>query len=109
MTNAFKGFAAAALLFAASQLPVHAEDAPAATTAPAATQAPGEAKPAVVQRPSIAPKATEAAPDVSSESAPRRQRRTARPYRRYAYWQPFPIYFPHVYHRRLVWNRVPWF
>jgi hypothetical protein len=103
----FRGFAAA-LLLAASCLPVHAEDAPAATTTPSAA-APSE-KPAVVPRPSIAPKATatDAAPATSSE-APRRHRRAAYRYRHYAYWQPFPIYFPHLYRHRIVWNRSPWF
>jgi hypothetical protein len=117
MTTAFKSFAAAAVLLAASQLPVHAEDAPAATTAPAATQgtnqgtaAPADnSKPALVPRPSIAPKTTEAAPEAAGDASQRRHRRTARHYRRYANWEPFPIYFPHVYHHRLVWNRMRWF
>jgi hypothetical protein len=108
--KSFKGFAAA-LLLAASCLPVHAEDAPAATTPPSAA-APSDAKPAAVPRPSIAPKATDeatdAAPATSSE-APRRHRRAGYRYRHYAYWQPFPIYFPHLYRHHIVWNRYPWF
>ena len=27
---------------------------------------------------------------------------------RTAYWEPFPIYWPHFYHRRIHWNRIPW-
>ena len=127
MKTRFKGFAAA-LLLAASQLPVHAEDKPAATAAPSAAAPadakPGDAKPAVVPRPSIAPKstgpkstepkstepkstdkATEAAPGTSREPAPRRHRRI----RRYASWQTFPIYLPHLSRHRIVWNRVHWF
>jgi hypothetical protein len=109
------GFAAAALLLATTSLPGHAEDAPAAGTPPAqaapAQTTPTDAKPAAVPRPSIAPKATEAAPsDATAEPAPRQHRRHARyHYRRYAYWEPFPIYFPHLYRSRIVWNRVPWF
>ena len=112
MKACFKALAAAAaVLLAASQLTAHAEDAPAATpTAPGATT-PNDAKPPVVTRPTIAPKATEAAtPDATAEPSPRRLRRYGHYHdRRYAHWQPFPIYFPHLYRHRIVWNRMPWF
>ena len=106
MMNFFKGFAAAAVLVAAVSLPAHAEDAPAATTAPP----PSESKPAPsdVARPALMPKA-DSAPDASTE-APRPRRRYARHhYRHYAYWEPFPVYFPHLYHSRIIWNRISWF
>ena len=95
----FRGFAAA-LLLAASCLPVHAEDAP------------GDAKPAVVPRPSIAPQATDRAKDATpaaTSDVPRRHRRAAYRYRHYAYWQPFPIYLPHLYRHHIVWSRHRWF
>jgi hypothetical protein len=109
MMNFFKGFAAAAVLVAAVGLPAHAEDAPAATTAPTEA-APSESKPAPsdVARPALVPKA-ESAPAASTE-APRPHRRYARHhYRHYAYWEPFPVYFPHLYHNRILWNRISWF
>ena len=58
--------------------------------------------------------AKNAEPAAKSVSDQRHRRYAHRHHRRYgyyrtAYWQPFPIYFPHVYHSRLVWNRVPWF
>ena len=29
---------------------------------------------------------------------------------RYAYWEPFPIYFPHLTrHHGIYWSRIPWF
>jgi hypothetical protein len=110
MTNNLKAIAAATLLLAALNVPCRAEDAPA--TPPAAAQAtPGDSKatPADVPRPSI--KSTDtAAPDAASEPAPRHRRHYAhRYYRYYAYREPFPIFFPHLYHNRIVWNRVSWF
>ena len=28
----------------------------------------------------------------------------------YAYWEPFPIYFPHLTrHHGIYWSRIPWF
>jgi len=30
-------------------------------------------------------------------------------YRRYAYWEPFPIYFPRIHRHHVYWNRIPWF
>jgi hypothetical protein len=108
---------AAAFLFTASSLAAKAEDAAPAPAAPAA--APTDTAPANVARPSIAPKTndTAAKPDASAkpqadaEPAPRRHRRYARRhYHRYAYWEPFPIYFPHLTHRHgIYWSRIPWF
>ena len=65
-------------------------------------------------RPSIAPKTAEpASPPAADELAPR-HRRYARHHRRYgiyrtAYWEPFQIYWPHLYHSRIHWNRISWF
>jgi hypothetical protein len=115
MKSRLTGVALAALLAISKSLPGHAEDAakPADTAAPAAT-APAASKadaPASVPRPSIAPKITEpASPPAATEAAPRRHRRYARHhYRRYAYWEPFPIYLPHFRHHRIIWGRIPWF
>jgi len=125
MKMQFRGIAVATLLTMGSTLAVHAEDAaaPKDTAAPAVTQT--EA-PASVPRPSIVPKTAEptntthpsvasksaepaAAPD-TTEPAPRRHRRYAyRHYRRYAYWEPFPVYLPHFHRHRIYWNRIPWF
>jgi len=104
------GLAFAAILLLGRTVPGHAENAaskPAATPAAARTPAPTEA-PASVPRPSIAPKTAEPAA-AAEEARPRRQRRTARHYRRYASWQPFPIYWPHYYRHRIHWNRISWF
>lgn len=104
------GVALAALLAIGASLPGHAEDTtkPADTAAPAATKADA---PASVARPSIAPRTAEpASPPAATEAAPRRHRRYARHhYRRYAYWEPFPIYLPHFRHHRISWGRIPWF
>jgi hypothetical protein len=109
----FTGLVVAALLIAGLTLPGYAEDA-AAPTAPAAAQK--EAAPASVPRPSLAPKTAEPA------SAPATTESDARPPRRYAhrrwhsygyyrtaYWEPFPIYWPHLYRSRIHWGRIPWF
>jgi hypothetical protein len=115
MKSHLTGFAVAALLVAGSILPGHAEDtaAPKEPVAPAATQT--EAPPPSVPRPSLAPKAAEpASPQATAEPAPPSQRRYAhRHIRRYgyyrtAYWEPFPIYWPHLYRHRIHWNRIPW-
>ncbi len=114
MKTQLTGLAVAALLVIGSTLPGYAEDAPApaAPAAPAATQT--EA-PASVARPSIVPKTTEpaSAPVADDQPAPR-HRRYARQHWRYgyyrtAYWEPFPIYWPHFYHSRIHWNRISWF
>jgi hypothetical protein len=110
MKTHFTGLAVAALLIIGPPLPGHAEDTTAAPTqTPAAT--PTEAPPPSVPRPSLAPKAAEpASPAADAQPAPRHHRGYAhRHWRRYAYWEPFPIYWPHVYHNRLHWNRIPWF
>jgi len=111
----FTGLAIAALLVIGPTLPGYAEDAgaPAVPAAPAAAQT--EAPPPSVPRPSLAPKAAEPAPlRAEAEPAPRLHRRYAyRHWRRYgyyrtAYWQPFPIYWPHLYRSRIHWSRIPW-
>jgi hypothetical protein len=110
MKRHFSAAVAAALLVTAASLAARAED---AAPAPAAT--PAEPAPSSVARPSIVPKAAEPKVDASvkpadAEPAPRRHRRYAhRHYRRYAYWEPFPIYFPHFSRHRIYWSRVPWF
>jgi hypothetical protein len=120
MKTQFTGIALAAMLTIGWSLPGYAEDAakPTDDTAPAAAAPKAEA-PASVPRPSIAPKAAEPAVAPNSaeqasppaaEPVPRRHRRHARHhYRRYAYWEPFPIYFPHFHRHRIYWNRIPWF
>jgi hypothetical protein len=109
MRKHFTRLAIATLLACATVVPGHAEDAsPPAQAAPAATQT---EPPASVPRPSIAPKSAEpAAAPVADDAAPRRNRRYAyRHYRHYAYWEPFPVYWPHFYRQRIYWNRIPWF
>jgi hypothetical protein len=113
MKSHFAGLAIAALLVVAPAFPGHAEDAatPATPAAPAA--APAEA-PASVPRPSLAPKTAEPAAPVADDPAPRRHRRYAHRYHghygyyRTGYWEPFPVYFPHLYRNRIHWSRVPW-
>jgi len=120
MKSYFTGLAVAALLVTGSVFPGYAEDAAAPAT-PAAT--PSEAPPQSVPRPSLAPKAAEpvtapaanktAEPNAKNVSDERpRHRRYARRHRygyyRTAYWQPFPIYWPHIYRSGLHWNRIPW-
>jgi hypothetical protein len=113
----FAGLAVAAVLLVVPAFSGYAQDAT-APAAPAASpaapaSAPAEPPPASVPRPSIVPKATEPASpqaDAGTEPAPRHPRRYAhRHYRHYAYWQPFPVYWPHLWHNRIVWNRMPWF
>ena len=110
MKSHFTGLAFAALLVAASALPGYAEDAAAPTAAPAAPAAgQTEAPPASVPRPSLAPKTAEpASTPVAAEPAPRQRRYAHRHWRRYAYWEPFPIYWPHFYRSRIHWSRIPW-
>jgi hypothetical protein len=121
MKTQFAGIAVAALLSIAWSLPGHAEDA----APPKDTATPAEA-PANVPRPSIVPKAAEpvgaprtsitpktaepAASPATADPAPRRHRRYAhRHYRRYAYWEPFPIYWPRIHRHHFSWSRIPWF
>ena len=110
MKTLFTGLAFAALLVIAPTLPGHADD----TTTPAAAQT--EAPPPSVPRPSLVPKTAEPTPaPADAAPSPRQQRRHAyRHTRRYgpyrtAYWEPFPIYWPHIYRGRIHWNRIPWF
>jgi hypothetical protein len=114
--------AATLMAVVATELSARADDAapgaPAATTAapPAATT---DAPPVNVPRPSILPKttdktagqSTEPMPPQASDDSARRPRRHYARHRhwRYAYWEPFPIYWPHIYHNRVYWNRIPWF
>lgn len=114
MKSHFTGLAVAALLVIGPTLPGHAEDA-APAKSPAAPAAQTEAPPPSVPRPSLAPKTAEpASPPAAADPAPRRHRRYAhRHWRRYgyyrtAYWEPFPIYWPHYYRHRIRWNRIPW-
>jgi hypothetical protein len=109
---------AAVLFVTAASLAAKAEDA-APTPAAPTTAAPSDSAPSSVARPSIAPKTndTAARPDASAkpqadaEPAPRRHHRYARQhYRRYAYWEPFPIFFPRfTRHHGVYWSRIPWF
>ena len=113
MNRQFKGIAVAALLSLGAPLPALAQDAK--TTDSSAPAAAKTEAPVNVPRPSIvpnaAPKTAEpAAAPATTESTPRRQRRYARHhYRRYAYWEPFPVYFPRVHRHRIYWNRISWF
>ena len=113
MKSYFAGLAIATLLVSGLTLPGYAEDA----VKPPAPQT--EAPPPSVPRPSLAPKTAEPAttpaatrttePDAKTIPDQRRHRRYAHRHdRRYAYWEPFPISWPHVYHNQIHWNRVPW-
>ena len=103
------GIAFAALL-ACAPVRGHAQDgaaAPANATSPAAR--PGD-RPADVPRPSIMPKTVEGTAPAQTEATPRKSRRYARKNnRRYAYWEPFPMYWPNYYLHHLNWRRVAWF
>ena len=108
MKHHFTGLAAAALLVIGSTFPSLAEDAAPIPPAPPAAQT--AAPPPSVPRPSIVPKTAEPA---AAEAAPP-PRRTAHRHRRgygnyrTAYWEPFPVYWPHLYRNRIHWNRIPW-
>ncbi len=111
LTGLFTNLAIAALLVASSTLPGFAQDATTQPAPAAQTASPPAASTEAVPRPSIVPKTAEPAAD--NETAPR-HRRYAHHYRRYgyyrtAYWEPFPVYWPHLYHNRIHWNRIPWF
>ena len=82
--------------------------APAKASAPAAGQSD---PPPSVPRPSILPKTAEpAAAPAATDATPRNKLRYARHhYRRYAYWEPFPVYWPNYYRHRLTLRRVAWF
>jgi hypothetical protein len=106
------GIAFAALL-AFAPVRASAEDAASpAAPANAATPAAGPSdRPGSVPRPSIVPKTTETMPaPAASETTVRKPRRYARKhYRHYAYWEPFPIYWPSYHRHNLAWRRVAWF
>jgi hypothetical protein len=123
MKTLLTGAAIAALLVFGSTLPGFAEEPPAPQTpaaqAPATATPPTaqtEAPPSTMPRPAIVPKAAEAAPPApaaNAEPAPPHRRYAHYRHRRYgyyrtAYWEPFPIYWPHFYHNRVHWNRIPW-
>ncbi|MEH2491860.1 hypothetical protein [Bradyrhizobium sp. AZCC 2230] len=111
-TQAF-GIAVATLFLTVSTLPSRADDTSTApSSAPAAAPAQAAQPPESVPRPAIVPKTAEpVAPQATTEPAPRAppRRYVHRHHRRYAYWQPFPVYWPHVYRSHIVWNRIPWF
>ena len=107
------GIAFAALLAFAPVRGSAAEEA-ANTRAPANAATPASGpndRPTSVPRPSIVPKTTESAPaPVASETTVRKPRRYARKhYRRYAYWEPFPVYWPNYHRHHLAWRRLAWF
>jgi hypothetical protein len=116
MKRHYSATVAAVFLLAASSLAARAED---AAQAPAASPAAPEPTPSSVARPSIVPKANDTAakpdssvkPQADVEPAPRRNRRYGyRHYGRYAYWEPFPIFFPHfTRHHGIYWSRMRWF
>jgi hypothetical protein len=106
------GIAFAALL-ACAPVRGFAEDAasPAApANAPTPTASPG-APPPSVPRPSIVPNSTvEGAAPAATDGSLRKPRRQARKNsRRYAYWEPFPVYWPSYHRHQLSWRRVAWF
>ena len=95
------GIAFAALL-AFAPVRGHAEG---AANAPANAATPTSDRPADAPRPSIVPKTAEGAPAPTTEPAMRKRRSAKKQLRRYAYWEPFPIYYRH----HLSWRRVAWF
>lgn len=105
------GIAFAALL-AFAPVRGSAEDAaspavPANTSSPAAS--PSD-PPASVPRPSFVPGAMEGSTPAATDATPQKPHRYARKhYRRYAYWEPFPVYLPSYDRRHLSWRRVAWF
>jgi hypothetical protein len=99
------GIAFAALLAFA---PVRGQ-AEGATNAPANAATPTSDRPANAPRPSILPKTAESAPAPATEPAVKRRRYAKKQLRRYAYWEPFPIYWPSYYRHHFSWRRVAWF
>jgi hypothetical protein len=103
--------AVAAILLLGPSLPGYAQDAAAPTSAVSQTAAP----PPSLPRPSIVPNSAESAsPPAAAEPAPRPRRQARRHWRHYAsyrtaYWEPFPVFWPHLYHNHIRWNRIPWF
>jgi hypothetical protein len=114
MKTQFAGIAIAAMLTFASSHAAYAEDAPTPKETAKDLAAPAVTTPDAptsVPRPSIVPKSAETTtPAAAAEPAPRRHRRYARHhYRRYAYWEPFPIYWPHIHRHHFYWSRISWF
>ena len=120
MKTSLTGLAVAALLVAGSPLPGFADDVatpqtPAAQAPAAPPAAQADAPSGAVPRPSIVPKTAEPGQpaDNAEPAAPRHRRHAHYRHHRYgyyrtAYWEPFPIYWPHFYHNRVHWNRIPW-
>jgi hypothetical protein len=105
------GIAFAALL-AFAPVRGNAEDTTnAAAPANAATPAAGPSdRPPSVPRPTIVPKISENATAPATETTSRKPRRYARKHlRRYAYWEPFPVYWPSYHRHHLTWRRLAWF
>jgi hypothetical protein len=112
---------AALMAMAAAEFSARADDtAPTTPAAPATTtatpSAATDAPPVNVPRPSIVPKSADKGtepitPQTSEDTTPRPRRHYVRRHhwRRYAYWEPFPIYWPHLYRNHIYWNRIPWF
>jgi hypothetical protein len=112
---------AALMAMAATEFSARADDtAPTTPAAPATTtatpSAATDAPPVNVPRPSIVPKSADkgtepTTPQTSEDTTPRPRRHYVRRHhwRRYAYWEPFPIYWPHLYRNHIYWNRIPWF
>ena len=105
------GIAFAALL-ACAPVRGFAQDA-ASPAAPANAASPAGSTgnpPASVPRPAIVPKTAEGAAPAATDAKPRKPRRYARKHhRRYAYWEPFPLYIPHLHRHHISWRRLAWF
>jgi len=81
---------------------------PAASAKPSSPASSPSEPPASVPRPSILKTTEDAVP--AAEDKPRKVRRTARKHhRRYAYWEPFPLYLPHIHSHHVSWRRLAWF
>jgi hypothetical protein len=104
------GIAFAALL-ACAPVRGFAEDAasPAAPANAASPAADPNGRPASVPRPSIVPKTVEGADPAVTETTRKPRRHARKHYRRYAYWEPFPIYWPSYHRHHLSWRRIAWF
>jgi hypothetical protein len=106
------GIAFAALLALAPVRGSAQDAASPAAPAKAATPAAGLSdSPASVPRPSIVPKTAEpAAAPAATDATPSNKRRYARHhYRRHAYWEPFPVFWPRNSRHGLTFRRVAWF
>jgi hypothetical protein len=109
----------ATLLLAATYAPSHGEDAvapppsvPPAESAPnSQTDMPSSGAPRAspVPRPSIVRKIADTTPAQPTDAVRPYRRHADRRYQRYAYWEPFPLYLPHLYHQRVSWSRIRWF